>query len=346
MPGKDIQATSLHVEVLNVKSEAIKDAKVTLRPTNSKAKAITLAYDDRTASYHAKKVTPGSYEIKVTHRRLDDQSREVIIGVAPSRELFILGARGSKTYFREKVRVPVDASPELLAVAIDPKARTDKKVLDDIAKNLRLETQKAPDLAEKAGVHLFRVREADMEKAVTRFNQHPLVEYAGAVVSMREHGFSFLTRDIVVRFRGPRAEAVAAIAKEYDYTVVRELVYAPHAWVLRWNKPATLDILDSIERIAGRDDVEWAEPNLYVTPELDSITPTDFLWNGLWDRQLIGVQDAWQHLQDAGLDTFGDPAILLAVWDSGVQSAGGTPTNADFQGNLSNGAPKVLAAFD
>jgi subtilisin family serine protease len=116
--------------------------------------------------------------------------------------------------------------------------------------------------------------------------------------------------------------------------------------VLSWQHPATLDILDSIEKIAARNDVEWAEPSLVVSPEVDTITPSDFLWPGLWDRQLIGVQNAWQHLQDAGLDTFGDPNILLAVWDSGVQSSGGAPTNTDFSGTLSNGAPKVLAAFD
>lgn len=346
MPDKNIQLASLDVEVFNAKSEAIRDAKVTLRPTDSKAKTITLAYDDRTAIYTAKEVSPGSYEIEVSHGRLEGQSREVTVGTAPSRQLFILGEHGSKTYFREKVRVPVDADPELLAVTIDRKARRESKFLEDLAANLRLDPQKVPDLAEKAGVHLFRLRGEKAEEVLARLSEHPLIEHAGAVVSMREHGFSFLTREIVVRFRGPRAEAVATVAREYGYTVLRELVYAPHAWVLRWNKPATLDLLDSIEKLAERPDVEWAEPNLYVTPELDSITPTDFLWAGLWDRQLIGVQDAWQHLQDAGLDTFGDPNILLAVWDSGVQSAGGIPTNEDFQGKLSNGAPKVLKAFD
>ena len=346
MRSKEIQPISLQVDVLNVKSEPIKDAKVTLRPTDSKAKPINLSYADETANYVAKKVSPGTYEIRVSHGRLEGQSREVTVGAASSRELFILGERGSKTYFREKVRVPVTADPSLFAVTIERKAHRDRTSLEELFGNLRLEEQKVPELAAKAGVHLFRLPKTKATEAVERVSEHPLVEYAGAVVSMREHGFTFLTREIVVRFRGPRAEAVAAIAKEYGYTVVRELVYAPHAWVLRWNKPATLDILDSIEKIAARDDVEWAEPNLYVTPELDSITPNDFLWAGLWDRQLIGVQDAWQHLQDAALETFGDPDILFAVWDSGVQSAGGTPTNADFQGNLSNGAPKVLAAFD
>jgi hypothetical protein len=346
MPSKAEQLTSLHVEVRNVKGDVIENAKVALRPGGSKTKAITLAFDNRSATYVAKKVPAGTSQLEVKHDRLQGQTREVSIGVTAAHELFILGERGVKTYFREKARVPVDADTGLFAVTIARNARADTKFLDALIKDLRLVPQKIPGLAEKAGVRLFRTRRADMDAALQRLSKHPLIEYAGALVGMREHGFSFLTREIVVRFRGPRAEAVAAIAKEYGYTVVRELVYAPHAWVLRWNKPATLDLLDSIEKIAERPDVEWAEPNLYVTPEVDSIIPTDFLWNGLWDRQLIGVQDAWQHLQNAGLDTFGDPDILLAVWDSGVQSAMGAPTNGDFQGNISNGQPKVLAAFD
>jgi hypothetical protein len=195
-------------------------------------------------------------------------------------------------------------------------------------------------------MRLFRAHRADMEAALKRLSEHPSIEHAGAVVSMREEGFSHLSRDIVVRFRGPRIDAVCEIAKENGYTVVRELVYAPSTCVLSWQRPATLEILDSIEKIAARNDVEWAEPSLVDSSEVDTITPSDFLWPGLWDRQLIGVQNAWQHLQDEGLDTFGNPNILLAVWDSGVQSSGGAPTNTDFSGTLSNGAPKVLAAFD
>ena len=251
MPAKNIPSTTLHIDVLNVQGESIPDAKVALRPSDSKAKGITLAYDKQSATYVAKEISCGTYEVKVSHSRLEGQSREVTAGTAPSRALFILGKRGGKTYFRERVRVPVDADPELIAATIARKARGDRKFLEGLARNLRLEPQSVPSLAEKAGVHLFHLSGADAEKALARLSEHPLVEYAGAVVSMREHGFSFLTRDIVVRFRGPRAEAVAAIAQEYGYTVVRELVYAPHTWVLRWGKPATLDILDSIDKMAA-----------------------------------------------------------------------------------------------
>jgi hypothetical protein len=346
MPPKKTPETSLQVDVLDVNGQAIKDAKVTAQPTDRKGGAVSLEFDDGSLTYVARKISLGAYEVEVAHGTLEGQSRHLTVGAASSPELFVLGEHGSRYYFREKVRVPVDADPGLVAVTIDRKARSDREFLDKLAASLKLEQREAPELAGRAGVHLFQLAGADAEEALARLDEHQLVEHAGAVVSMREHGFSHLTREIVVRFRGPRAEAVAAIAGEYGYVVVRELVYAPHTWVLRWEKPATLEILDSIDRIAARDDVEWAEPSLVVTPEVDSITPNDYLWPGLWDRQLIGAQNAWQHLQDAGLATFGDPDILLAVWDSGVQSAAGAPTNGDFQGNLSNGQPKVLTAFD
>jgi Subtilase family len=345
MQGQTIQPSTLRVKVLNVKGDAIENAKVTLRPGGSKAKAIRLAFDRHSATYAAK-VPVGTAQLEVKHKHLQGQTREVTVGATPSQELFILGEPGVKTYFREKVRVPVDADPGLFAITVAHRARGETKFIDALVEDLDLEPQKVPELAEKAGMRLFRARRADMEAALKRLSEHPSIEHAGAVVSMREEGFSHLTSDIVARFRGPRIDAVRQIAKENGYTLVRELVYAPSTYVLRWQRPATLDILDSIEKIAARKDVEWAEPSLVVSPEVDTITPTDFLWPGLWDRQLIGVQDAWQHLQNAGLDTFGDPDIVLAVWDSGVQSAGGIPINEDFRGTVSNGAPKVLATFD
>ena len=337
----------LVVDVRDLKGEPISDAKVELSPAKGvKGKAVRMKYDKRAGCFVCGELRPGPVVIEVRHDKLQAQNREVRIGVAPSRELFILGKRGVKTYFREKVRMPMEASPDLIAVGIERKGRDDDAFLGQLARGLELSEEKVPELARNAGVRLFRAPKEAVARAIERFTEHPQIEYAGAVVSLRKDGFSFLTRDIVVRFRGPRAEQVRAIAKEYGYSVVRELAYAPGAWVLRWHRAATLEILDSIEKIAEREDVEWAEPSLVVTPEVDAIVPTDTLWPGLWDRQLIGVQDAWQHLQDAGLDTFGDPDIALAVWDSGVQSVGGVPTNADFTGNVSDGDPKVLATFD
>jgi hypothetical protein len=345
MPKIGTNTPLLDIEVRNGKGDVVENAKVSLRPSR-KQKSIAVKFDKRTGRYAAKNVPAGPLQIDVKHSRLQGQTREVTIAPSGGTELFILGEKGVKTYFREKVRVPVDADPDLFAITVARNARSDTKFQANLIKQMKLERMEVPPLAEKAGVHLFRGKRSTLEQTLKRLSENERIEHAGAVVSMREKGFSFLTGEVVVQFRGPRTEEVRRIAKEYGFTLLRELVYAPATYVLRWQKPATLAILDSIEKLATRDDVEWAEPSLAVTPEVDSIIPTDFLWPGLWDRQLIGVQDAWQSLQDAGLDTFGDPDILLAVWDSGVQSAAGVPTNADFSGTVSSGAAKVVASYD
>ena len=346
MPNGKDGSSSLRVEVRDVRGEVIGDAAVTLVPRDPGAERIELRFDDGSGTYASADLAGGHADLEVQHERLEGQRREVQIGEGLNHELFILGEPGTKTYFREKVRVPVDADPDLIGVTLVRQGREDTKLLDALADGLELEPQEVPDLARRAGVVLFRSSGTSLGDILERLSEHPLVEHAGAVVGMREEGFSHLTRDVVVRFRGPRIEEVRRIAKEHGYAVVRDLVYAPGAYVLRWNGPASLDILDSIEQLAERDDVEWAEPSLVVTPEVDAVTPTEATWGGLWDRQLIGLADAWQHLQDAGLDTFGDPDIILAVWDSGVQSVGGVPTNDDFAGNLSDGSAKVFATFD
>ncbi|WP_119268996.1 S8 family serine peptidase [Taklimakanibacter deserti] len=335
--------SSFQVEVRNATGDIVKDATVTLQSVGSR-NAISVPFDDKAGLYVANEIPRGDGVLDVRHSQLQSQTRKIHVGGDQHRELFILGAKGVKTYFREKVRVPVDADGDLIGVTLVRRARGARDAVIQLTARLGLQPEDVPPLAEKAGVQLFRSGGIDAFRALAQLSEHPLVEHAGAVVSMRQAGFTHLTREIVVQLR--EQKDIRPIAEEHGYEVVRELSFAPRTYVLRWNKPATLDILDSIAAIAARDDVEWAEPSLVVTPEVDAIIPTDPLWPGLWDRQLITVQDAWQHLQDAGLETFGDPDIILAVWDSGVQSVGGVPTNSDFSGTVSNGAPKVFATFD
>ncbi|GAA4725399.1 S8 family serine peptidase [Sphingomonas lutea] len=335
----------LVVDVVDVNGEPLKAAKVEFRGDNSKGAAARFAREGH--SYVAEIRTPLRGEVRVTSEGYEEQARDVGLTSGENRELFVLGPRGSRYYFREKVRMPVEAPRNLFALTLSQRARRDASKVNELLRSLKIKPQRASELAERSGTFLFEVPVTNARAMLARLSEHPAIEHVGAVVSLREGGnFSHLTQDVIVRFNGPRLRDVQRIAESLGFSVTREIVYAPHSYVLRWQKPATLEILDAIERLAKRPDVEWAEPSLVVTPELDAITPTDFLWAGLWDRQLIGLPDAWQNLQDAGLEPFGDPNILLAVWDSGTQTAAGIPTNADFTGNLSNGQPKVLAAFD
>lgn len=340
MPELTRTEIRIAADVRDVKDNVLPDAEVAVRTDGDK---VGLEYDAASGLYVGT-VKAGAAEVVVSHPRLEGQKRTVRVGAGRTPELFILGEEGVPTYFRERVRVPVDADRDLVAVTLTRARRDDTDEIDSFCAQIGLEEVQVPELAQRSGMRLYR--SGDVAAAVEELRQHPAVEHVGAVVKMGETTFSHLTNDIVVQFQGPRKDEVPSIAREYGCTVERELVFAPSTYVLRWERGATLEILEVIERLAARDDVAWAEPSLVVAPELDAISPADTLWPGLWDRQLIGTPDAWQALQNAGLDTFGDPDIVLAVWDSGTQSSGGVPTNADFSGTVSDGNPKVLASYD
>lgn len=340
------RSTNLGVLVQNAKGELLANAAVTLQLGKTAKRKIP--YDKSVGHHHIKGVPSGPARISVTCKGMGDQEREVTLQQGETEALFILAGKGAKFFFREHVRVPVSADPGLIAVSFQPKFSS--RMADSaeaLFGGLSLSREQAPELAERMGMFLLRARSEEAAvKALEQLGRNEMVEHAGAVVQQREQGYSFLSRQVVVRFVGPKTEEVRAIAKEMGFALERELPYASSTYVLRWQKPATLALLDSIERLSARKDVDWAEPSLVISPELDSIFPTDNLWDGLWDRQLIDCPDAWQALQDAGLEPFGDPDIILAVWDSGVQTSGGAPTNGDFAGTVSDGTNKVFATFD
>lgn len=343
--GKNQTNSSLSVFVLDSESEVLSKAKVILRFGNQDGEEIKVPFNKATGNYVAREIKEGPATVTVSHRGMERQSRETMIGDGENRETFVMGEEGGRTFFRGKVRVPVTADPDLIGVVLARPFRDKPGELDELAQSLGVQEMEVSDLARRAGMRLYRTSGVDRGEVLAAFARQQTVEHVGIVVQMRDTEFTFLAREVVVQFRGPRMEEVREIARELGFRLQRGLVYADGAFVLEWGGNPD-ELLDVIEKLATREDVEWAEPSVVVSPELDAITPGGSLWPGLWDRQLIGLADAWQNLQDAGLDTFGDPDIVLAVWDSGTQTAGGAPTNADFNGTLSNGQPKVLTTFD
>lgn len=333
----------LRVDVLFDESP-VPDVHVEVESAREPGSDRLLEFRKEVGAYVAEKLPPGTAVLRVRHADFDEQTRRITLQEGQNTELVLLAKPGTPTFFRENVRVPVNAEPGLIGVTLSRNARR-KNQLDAIAGDLGLEEERMPKLAHQAGMRLYRTN-GSVEEALERLDALDDVDHAGAVVLQGPEGFSHLTRDIVVQFRGPRREEAAAIAKELDSELVRELPYATTTFVFRLRRGASLDALEVVEKLAARDDVAWAEPSLAVSPQVDTVTPSDFLFPGAWDRILVGAPDAWQILQDNGLQTFGDPNILLAVWDSGVQESGGVPTNADFAGTLTNGQPKVFASFD
>ncbi len=318
-----------------------------------KGKESRLKYDKNSRTYIAHDPTPGRYLISVSAGELEPQSRETVVQPAGTEELFILGKKGLPSYFRGKVRVPFDVDPDIIAITLQRNLSEQerKPILERIAKSHNLGLEETPELARRSRMQLLRLpRNAGAKgrrEVLAKLRDNPQVEIAGAVINLGKSGFTMLKDEAVVCFKGHVTEEQAhKIVRQFDFSVIRHIPYSPNTFHLRAKEAGSIEMLGALDKLAQHQDVEWAEPNLVQSPELDTVTPPDVLWGGCWDRQRIGCGDAWQALQDAGLETYGDPGIIIGVIDSGTQSAAGVPTNPDFQGTVSDGSTKLYRAFD
>lgn len=129
----------------------------------------------------------------------------------------------------------------------------------------------------------------------------------------------FAPGQILVRFKpGTPMSAMAQIHRQNGSRFLDEIpqigmqkVTAPRGWEL-----------DRVRRYAANPNVEFAEPDYFVKPALRPNDPY-FWYNGVsWQEQLrrLGAEQAWDI-------TVGDPSVVVAVLDSGIDY-----THPDFQG--------------
>ncbi|MCE5333381.1 MAG: S8 family serine peptidase [Desulfobacteraceae bacterium] len=132
---------------------------------------------------------------------------------------------------------------------------------------------------------------------------------------------------IVVGVKGPPGVAVSGASKLICDAILKTL---PDARILRYPKrsrvavfrvPEGSDIPALAQRIAQRDDVRYAEPD--IVGEI-CVTPNDPRFSDQWGPEKIDAEGAWD------LET-GGAGILIGVIDTGIATdAGGTPNHADL----------------
>lgn len=340
---------AVEIDVRDLEERSVAAAQVALTPL-PKGRRVPLRYDKLTGTFRGT-VPPGRYTATVSHRGSERQERRVDVATSGAHEVFILGPPGLPFYYRGRTRTPFEPRPDMLGVLLrHGRAEADRQ-LAPAARALGLEQVEITEEIREARGRLFRLpRGISADRAAEiaqRLAGLPSVEHAGFLVGIRERSISFLTDELVARFEPFVTEdEVRRIAAQFGLEVLRSVPYSPNTWHFRAPRAPGYQLLDVNARLAELEQVDWAEPNLVTTAELDQIIPTDFLWNGVWDRQLVDCPDAWQEPQDAGLEPYGEPTIIIATIDQGIQSAAGVPTNEEFQGNVSNGTAKTYRLFD
>lgn len=343
------EKAAVEIDVRNLEDEVVATGQVSLA-RYPKGAVVALEFDKRTSTYRGA-VAPGRYTASVANRGAERQERRVDVPPAGTREAFILGRPGMPFYYRGRVRMPFEPRPELVALLLRSSGVEADAELASATRGLGLEPVEVSEAIRRARGRLFRlprgVGDERRQEVIRRLAGLRAVEHAGSVVGLRDRSLSLLTSELLVRFEGHVTENdVRKLASDLRLELLRPVSYSPNTWHFRAPEAPGYRVLDVAARLAALDAVDWAEPNLVTTAELDAVTPTDFLWNGTWDRQLVDCPDAWQALQDAGLQAYGQPTVIIAAVDQGIQSAAGVPVNPEFQGTVSNGATKTARLFD
>ena len=361
----------LEVTLLNPADEPVEGATVTAEPEASGVTA-TAEFDEQRQTYFFDSLLPGFFRLTLRRSGFLEQSSRVQVQPRPTSLTYSLVPEDAAYTFRGESRVPYQSQPDLLGIIPAPGggAPSDSlesagQSLDDLLSSLGLERMAVTPLGDNAtetrnqnsvpGAMIVRrqnLPDSDTETAnndLRVLRQSPLVEAAGPLFNQSTAGFTVFTNRLTVRFlpEVTRNEAEQLLGQE-ELRVIDTLPYAANAFLTEAPPSIGEGINGIAERLLETGRVVYAEPNLAEAPELDQIIPNDFLWPGVWDRQLVGATDAWQRLHDShGVNTqFGSADVVIAVVDQGIKSNGGVPENPDFQGSVSDGSDKTFRLFD
>ncbi|HEX7313618.1 MAG TPA: S8 family serine peptidase [Pyrinomonadaceae bacterium] len=362
----------LEIRVFGEQDQPLAGTVVTAAP-EAAGNTADAQFDPTRQLYFFDGLRPGFYFITASHQEYEPETRRIQVHPKPAQAVFMLVKVGSSYTFRGNQRVPYDPQPELIGIIPSPIEEEtvadadEKRGLGELLDSLGLVPEPVltadEDAAEEGrartplvpGAMVVRrgagPLDADNINELKVLREHPSVAAAGPVFRRSGNGFSVFTNQLFVKFKPEiTRSAVERTLADEGLTLVRPLEFAPNLFVAEADASIGEAINQIAERLLGTGRVEYAEPQMAEVPELDSITPTDYLWPGTWDRQLVQTQDAWQLLRDdpalGESFQFGRPSIIIGVVDGGIRSVGGVPENPDFQGTVSDGSSKTYQLFD
>ncbi len=327
----------------------VPDARVTLRAEDSER---TLPRVDKKGGYRLEDIAPGRYQLRVQAKGFENDEREVRLDPGDHHEPFILGRPGMPFYYRGKIRVPFEPLDDLLAIVMpdpgDPEEmKSQRSDVVKLATDRGLRLEPTGENVARNGIHILRIPEdvegKRREELVETLRGTPGIEHAGPVLKLFADNATVLTGELIVRFReGTREAEVEKLLAGYHLRILGRFGPLGPVYHVGSKEPPSYRLLEICARLAGEEAVEYAEPNLIHTVEEDVVTPTDFLFPEQWDHRLIRTPQAWQILRSIDADnTFGNPDVIIAVVDSGVDAG-----HPEFAGTLSDGSPKIHRLFD
>lgn len=310
---------TVEVVVCDHTKKVLPQAKLILRSLTEKHfKDIELKFDERRQKHCASDIKPGEYILRAEAEAFEPQQREVQVDLAGLKTVFILGKKGMPFYYKHHVKVPFEPRNDLLAVAVDPGLSEEHEhALNDDARKLGLRPQEISTEIKANHVRLFRseknLTDAQRQSIQEQLEKHPDVRRVGPVVQLEDRGLSFLTNELLARFKPNITHQQAhETAKALNLDVVREIPHIPNGFLFRTAGVPKYDNLNVCDTLVRQGVVDYAEPNLFVTA-VRCYIPNDTKLTEQPHHLLINSEEAWN-------TTMGNHDILIAVMDDGCDT--------------------------
>jgi subtilisin family serine protease len=337
---RNLVKASLKVNVKAFDRVLKENANVQLVSVTREKKEIKPEFEKLTGLFVVRNIQPGLYTVTVESKGYESQQREITLNSGEHEETFILGKKGMPFYYRGKVKVPFESDRKLIGVTLQGKdVRSHEKVVTEAAQRLGLSRIETGNHIYDNGVLVFSINKKDDDRTgndeiMSQVENIYGVKYAGPVIRIDKQSVTFLTRQVIVKFKPEIVkDKVPGIAREYGCMLVRHIPYLGNGWLLQTLKPASFDILDICEKLVNSKLVEYAEPNMAFTV-VDDFTPNDYLYPQQGHHAIIGSEAAWDI-------TRGDNSIVISVVDSGFDIS-----HPDFQNPAGTGWTKIYSPFD
>lgn len=348
-------------------SEAVSGATVQLTP-EAIGPTVTGAWDAVRELYYFDGLSPGFFELEVTHASYLTHTRRV--QVHPKNTYVLARLTPSADFDYEAPTIPPEIH-DLVGVflASPPSDEPDTTAIDALLASCDFTREPDrppdPDAESVEGAdegapgttpgRPFVVRSttgpipAEKADKLAQLRQSPLVRAAGPVIWRQGQTFAAVLNTLEVRFRPEvsRSERDRILA-DHNLTIGAERSLGVPIYQLVAEQTFGLKIYSVAASLRATGRVLFAEPTVAERWGGDQVTPGDFLWPGCWDRHLVRTDEAWELLANAhGPDTqYGSADLILAVVDMGIQSKDGDAVNPDYKGTVTSGASKMYQFYD
>jgi subtilisin family serine protease len=330
----------VEITVLDYLKKVVSNARVIVtQPGGKSKKGIELKFDKQGQKYISSEFKIGLYLLTVEAEGFEPQAREVQVGISGLKDIFILGKKGMPFYYKGQVMVPFEQKNDLLAVAvITTLSGEQEKELNKTASELGLRPEEISDEIRANHARIFRfLKEPDVrtrQSVQDQLGKSPFIRLLGPITHLDTRGLSFLTNEIIVRFKNTiTRDQMQEVVRSLNLEVIREIPHIPNGYLLRMPGKPTYDLLNICNELVKRGVVVYAEPNLFVTAILN-YTPNDPRLSQQPHHALIHSEAAWN-------TTMGDPGILIALMDDGCDT-----NHEDFTNSAGAGWTKVVNQFN